>query len=133
TLATLALVQDAILKVDPALLLHLVLQLLRKLLESLAGHHRKPVDQRGKAPLAILSHRQPQAAPDGLPPLALRADFPQRANLEHVWVVPAFAQRRMAEDESQRLARGEQPLLVAHDQIVSLVIRLGRAPLAAVL
>ena len=132
-LAALALVQDAALEIHAALLLHLVLQLLRELLEALARHHREPVDQRVKAPLAILAHRQTQAAPDRLPPLALGADLAQCANLENVRVVPSLAQRRVAEDEAQRLARGEQPLLVAHDQIVSLVIRLGRAPLAAVL
>ena len=29
--------------------------------------------------------------------------FIQRADLEHIWVVPSLAQRRMTEDKAQRL------------------------------
>jgi len=47
--------------------LHLILQLLGEFLEALAGNHREPIDQRVKAPFAILTHRQTQAATDGLP------------------------------------------------------------------
>ena len=51
----------------------------------------------------------------------------ERADLEDVGVVPALAQRRVAEDEAQRLVQREQPLLVLHDQVVDLVVGLGVA------
>ena len=44
--------------------------------------------------------------------------------MKDVRIVPAFAQRRVAEDEAQWLIQREQPLLVPHDEIIHVVIRL---------
>src|SRR5438552_10889831 len=115
-----------------AAMLRAILQLLREFLETLAGYNGEPIDQRIETSLAAFAHRQTQAASDGLPPLAFRADLAQRANLENIRVVPTLAQSRVAEDESQWLGDRKQPLLVTHDQIVSVVIRLGGAPFTAV-
>ena len=113
-------------------MLRAILQLLREFLETLAGYNGEPIDQRIETSLAAFAHRQTQAPSDGLPPLAFRADLAQRANLENIRVVPTLAQSRVAEDESQWLGDRKQPLLVTHDQIVSVVIRLGGAPFTAV-
>ena len=53
--------------------------------------------------LAVLIDGQAQAAADFLPLLHGAAGFVQRANLEDVRIVPAFAKCRVAEDEAQRL------------------------------
>ena len=49
------------------------------------------------------------------------------ANLEHVGIVPPFAQGRVGEDEAHRLVEGEEALLVAHDELVGLFVLLGFA------
>ena len=61
---------------------------------------------------------EPEPAPDLLALAVGGARLVERADLEHVGVVPAFAQRRVAEDEPQRLSRRQEPLLVAHDEVV---------------
>ena len=49
------------------------------------------------------------AVTDGLATLALRADLADGTDLEHVWVVPALAQRRVGEDELQLRLEAQQP------------------------
>ena len=78
--------------------------------------------------MPVLVHRQPQAAADLLPLLHRAPRLVERADLEDVRVVPAFAQGGVAEDEAQRLVERQQPLLVLHDEVVDLVVGLGVAP-----
>lgn len=54
--------------------------------------------------------------------------FIERANLKDVGVVPAFPKRGVRENETQRLGRIEQALLVAHDKTVGVIIISGIAP-----
>ena len=98
-----------------------------EVLVALVGHDVELVDRFVEHPLPVLVHRQPQAAADLLPLLHGTAGLVQRANLEDVRVVPAFAQGGMAEDEPQRLLFGQQPLLLLHDQVVDFVVGLGVA------
>ncbi len=42
----------------------------------------------------------------------------ERADLEHVGVVPAFAQRRMAEDETHWFVEAQQTFLVAQNEVI---------------
>ena len=103
---------------DPRFLLDLPLQVLGELLVALAGDDGQGVHLESALPLAGLVDAEAQAPADGLPAFPLRRYVPQGADLEHVGVVPAFAERRMGEDELQGLLEAEQPLLVAHDQPV---------------
>jgi hypothetical protein len=75
-------------------------------------------------PLTVLIDRQPQAPPNFLPLLHCAPGLIKSANLEDVWVVPAFTQGGMAEDESQRLVWGKQLLLVLHDEVVDIIVGL---------
>ena len=66
----------------------------------------------------MLVDAQAQAPAQGLAALALGAHVAQRANLEHVGVVPAFPQGRVREDELQRRRKRQQLFLLFHDQVV---------------
>ena len=72
-------------------------------------------------------HGKAQAAPDLLPLLHCRDRLVQRADLEDVRIVPAFAQRGVGKDELERRGQIEQAFLVAHNQAVGVVIGLGAA------
>ena len=73
-------------------------------------------------PLAILIHAEAQTATDLLPLADVGGALLQRADLEHVGVVPALAQRGVREDEPHRLVETEQTLLVLHDEVVGVGI-----------
>ena len=107
-----------------AVFLVLGLQRAGEVLVALVGHDVELVDRLVEDAQAVLVHRQAQAAADLLPLLHGAAGLVERADLEDVGVVPALAQRRVAEDEAQRLVQGEQALLVLHDQVVDLVVGL---------
>ena len=74
--------------------------------------------QSGVLAVAVLVNSQAHAAADLLALARLRTRFLERAYLEDVWVVPALAQRRMAENEAHRLIERKQALLIAQDQVV---------------
>src|SRR6185437_15441247 len=82
---------------------HLCLQLTGEILIALVGNYRQPVHLPIPHTLAVLVHGKAQTAPDLLALLDVRAGFGQGANLEYVWIVPALAQRRVTEDEGERL------------------------------
>jgi len=102
----------------------LLLEVLSELLIALSGHHGERVHVKPAQAFALLVHAEPQAAPDGLAALALGAHLAQGADLEDVRVVPAFAQRRVGEDELQGRLEAEQLLLVPHDEIVGVIVGL---------
>ena len=112
-----------------AIFLVLGLQRPGEVLVALVGHDVELVDRfvedalrRSGPPAGASRGRSPAASSSALLRLVERAD------LEDVRVVPAFAQGRVAEDEAQRLVHRQQPLLVLHDQVVDLVVGLGVAP-----
>ena len=72
---------------------------------------------------ALLVDAQAQAAPNFLPAANVRiALLFQCADLKHVRIVPALAERRVGENEPNRLVHAEQPLFVLHDEVVRLSI-----------
>src|SRR5690606_7554354 len=84
----------------------------------LVRDNRQPVDALVMYPLAVLVDWQPEATTNLLALAVDRLRLFERANLEDAWIVPAFAQRRVGEDEPQGIAKGEQLLLVLHDPVV---------------
>ena len=66
----------------------------------------------------VLVDADPEAAADGLAPLALGADVAERADLEDVGVVPSLAESGVGEDELEGLVEAEEALLVLHDERV---------------
>ena len=90
---------------DAGVVLDLLLQVLGELLVALGGDDRERVDVEAAQALALLVDAQTQAAADRLAALALGAHLAQRANLEDVRVVPAFAQGGVGEDELQLASR----------------------------
>ena len=103
---------------DSGVLLDLPLQVLGELLVALRGHYRERIDVKATPASALLIDAQAQPAPDRLPPFPLAPHVAQAADLEHVGIVPALAQRRVGEDEPERLLQAQEPLLVPHDQVV---------------
>lgn len=76
--------------------------------------------------LAVLVDAQAQTAPDFLTAADFR--FPlrfQRADLEHIRVIPALAQGRVREDKPHRLVQTQQAFLVAHNQVVGVGVVAG--------
>lgn len=73
-------------------------------------------------PFAGLVDRQAKSPADLLPLFLDGLRFIERAYLEDVRIVPALAQRGMREDEPQRFVGVQQPLLVAHDEAVGIVV-----------
>ena len=102
-----------------------------ELLVGLVGDDRQPVDSGSwmRSPSWLTGSRSPRPISWRLRSVRLR--LVQRADLEDVGVVPALTQRRVAEDEPERLVGREQPLLVAHDEVVG--VDVGRAVAARVL
>ena len=98
--------------------LDFLLQVERKILIALGRDDGQRIDLETALPLAVLIDAQSQAATDGLPPLPLRAHFPQGTNLEDVRIVPALTQGRVREDELQLRLEAQQLLLVLHDEVV---------------
>src|ERR1019366_5742896 len=86
---------------DPGFVLDLLLELLGKLFVALGRDHRQGVDLEAAEALAVLVNAEAQAASDRLATLLFRRHFPEGADLEHVRIVPAFAQGGMGKDELQ--------------------------------
>ena len=107
-----------------AILLVFVLEGLCKILVALIGDDHQLVDVFIEHTLTCLVHGQAEATADLLPFLRGGNRFVQRADLEHIRIVPPFAQRGMAENEPQRLLGGEEAFLVAHDETIDIIIRL---------
>ena len=108
----------------------LLLERISELLVRLVRHH----SQRRNATIGhtlvaalALRDRQAQATPKRLAPLRFSTHLAQGADLEDVRVVPALAQGRVAEHEPRRLVLVEQPFLLLHDQLVRVIVGLGRA------
>ena len=78
-------------------------------------------------PLPILIDRDPQTPADLLAFFDDRRRFIERANLEHIRIIPAFFQCGMGENEFQFGFEAKQFFLIAHNQLVSIFIRLGNA------
>ena len=116
-----------------AILLVFGLQRAGEFIVAFVGDNQQLVNRLVENPLAVLIHRQAQAAADFLPLAECGARFIQGANLKHVRIVPAFAQRRMAEDEAQRHVERQQQFLLLHYQLVSGFIRFGGAAFAGFL
>ena len=105
-------------KADSGILLDLALQVLGKLFIALPRHHRQRIHLKAAQALPALIDAKTQPAPDSLPPFPLGANIAQSANLEHIRVIPSLAQRRMGENEPERLVETQQLLLIPHDEIV---------------
>ena len=103
---------------DAGVGLDLLLELLGELPVALAGDDGERVDGAVADAAAVLVDADAEAAADGLAPLALGADVAERADLEHVGVVPPLAEGGVGEDELERLVEAEEPLLVLHDELV---------------
>ena len=82
--------------------------------------------------VAVLVDGQAQAAADFLAARDGVVAVLERADDEHVRVVPAFAQRRVREDEAHRLVQRQQALLVLQDEVVGLHV-VGQARVLAAL
>ena len=102
----------------------LLLEAVGELAVGLVGHDRQLSDAtigaHARSRLVLTGRRRPR-------PMVWRrsvcfAHLAQGADLEDVRVVPALAQRGVAEDEPHRLALVEQLRLVAHDQLVGVVV-----------
>ena len=76
-------------KTDAEILLEFSLQLAREVLVRLIRDNGKPIDRLIMYALAGFINRQPQPAPDFLALLLRRLCLVQRANLEHVRIVPS--------------------------------------------
>ena len=110
----------------------LSLQALCKAVIALTGDDGQHIDRMniiakdiGIHTLAVLIDAQAQSATDFLTFANLAAALFQCANLEHVRVVPAFAQRGVRENETHRgLFRItiQKQLLVLHDQVIGVNI-----------
>ena len=108
------------------------LQALCKAVIALTGDDSKNIDglhivskHVGIHALTVLIDAQAQPATDLLPFANLAAALFQCANLEHVWVVPAFTQRRVRENETHRgLFRItiQKQFLVLHNQVIGVNI-----------
>ena len=103
---------------DACVVFDFLLQLFRELLVALSCDHRQRVDLKALEPLAFLIDAQPQATSDRLPPFTFGSNVAEGADLEHVRVVPTFAERRVREDEFERRVETQQLLFLFHDQVV---------------
>ena len=85
-------------------------------------------------PLSRLIDREAQASADLLPLCRHTRRVLQRADLEHIRIVPALAQSRVGENHARRLIKGQQPLLILQDQIIrrDIVRQIRAAPETAV-
>jgi len=103
---------------DAGIGLDLLLKIFGEGFVALRGDHGEGVDLEAAQSFALLVDAQAQTAPDGLAAFALGADFAQRANLEHVGIIPALFQRGVGEDELELRIEAKQLLLVLHDEVV---------------
>ena len=69
--------------------------------------------------VAVIINADSQTATDFLPFGGAGIGVTQRADLEHIGIVPTFAQGRMGEDESCRLIETQQAFFVLQNQVVS--------------
>ena len=86
--------------------------------EQVHAVHLVGSQQSGVLAVAFLVDGQAHAAADLLALARLRAGLLERAYLEDVRVVPALAQRRVAENEAHGLIERKQALLIAQDQVI---------------
>ena len=102
--------------------LNFLLQCISKLCKALVCHYMQNIDILVLNPLSILIDAQAQTASDLLS--AGKGGFliDQRADLEHIGVIPAFFERRMREDKPQRTFKAEQPFLIAHNGVISIIV-----------
>ena len=110
----------------------LALQAFGKAVVALAGNDRQHIDGMnvvaehvGVHALAVLIDAQAQTAANLLTLANLAAALLQCADLEHVWVIPAFAQRGMGKDKpNRRFLRItiQKQLLVLHNQVIGVRI-----------
>src|SRR5208282_4764420 len=102
----------------------LLLQVLGELFVAFGGNDREGVDIEAAQAFALLVDAQAQATADGLPALALGTHLAQSANLKHVRVIPALAQGGVREDEFELGIEAQKLLLVAHNEVVGVVVGL---------
>ena len=105
-------------KANTRVRLDFLLQVFGKLFVALRRDHRQRIDFETAQAFASLIHARAQPSANGLPPLTLRSNVTERANLEDVGVVPALTQRRVGENELERGFRAEEFLFLLHDQVV---------------
>ena len=104
---------------------YFVLQLFGKLLIAFTGYHGQYIGVEycgpqhiGVLTLTVFVHAKTHTTPHFLTLIGLIGTVLQRANLEHIGVIPPFFQSRVREDETCRFFKTQQPLLVLHNQVV---------------
>ena len=106
-----------------ALILELLLQAVGEIVVAFIGDDGEHVRLWVVQALAILVHAQAQTATDFLALGQVVLCLDERADLEHVGVVPALLERGVAEDERDVLVRilavweGDERLLLLHDEL----------------
>ena len=111
-------------KFNTAFVFVFLLQVFSKTLIAFVGNHGQHVHAFIAHAFAVLVDRQPQPAPDFLPFFNRGTGFVERTNLEYIGIVPALFQCGMGKDKTQGARKGKQRFLVAHNQMVGIVIRL---------
>ena len=111
-------------KFDAAFVFVFLLQIFSETFVAFIGNHGQHVYRFIAHTLAALVDRQPQPAPDFLAFFNRGAGFVERANLEYIGIVPALFQCGMGKDKTQGAGKGKQRFLVAHNQMVGIVIGL---------
>src|SRR5664279_4962062 len=109
---------------DAGVYLNFLLEIGGKVLVALRSDDSKGIDIEAADTFARSGiDAETQTPSDGLAALAFSSHFTYGANLEDVRIVPALAQRGVREDELQRGLQAEQLLLVAHDEVVRVIVR----------
>ena len=103
---------------DAGVFLDFGLKVLGKIFIAFGCYYGQGVYIVAAQPLAVLIDAEAQAPSDSLAAFAFTAHVAQGANLEDVRVIPAFAQRRVREDEFELRIETQQLLFVLHDQII---------------
>ena len=105
--------------------LNIGLQRRYKVLVALAGNNRQHIQVMHRCPtgggihaVAVLIDTQTQTSAYLLTFGNGVVGVLQGANLEDIWIVPAFPQSGVGEDEAGRFLEGQQPLLVFQNQFV---------------
>ena len=111
-------------KFNTAFVFVFLLQFFSKTFVAFVGNHGQHIYRFITHALAVLVYRQTQAASDFLPFFNRRTGFVERANLEYIGIVPALFQCGMGKDKTQGAGKRKQRFLVAHNQMVGIVIRL---------
>ena len=111
-------------KFDAAFVFVFLLQILGETFITFVGNHGQHIHALIAHAFAVLVHCQPQPAPDFLPFFNDRAGFVERANLEYIGIVPALFQCGMGKDKTQRAGERKQRFLIAHNQMIGVVVSL---------